>query len=73
LHGAGTANHREEVILLKKIDEKKMKAIKKRWTDLQSLIKIYSEREGADAVLLERLEGMAEELEKEGFRAIPED
>ncbi len=58
---------------MKKIDEKKIKAIKKRWKDLQSLIKVYSEREGADAVLLERLESMAEEFEKEGFRAIPED
>ena len=58
---------------MKRQDEKKIKAIKKRWKDLQSLIKVYSEREGADAVLLERLEGMAEEFEKEGFRAIPED
>ena len=58
---------------MKKIDEKKIKAIKKRWSDLQSLIKVYSEREGADAALLERLEAMAEEFEKEGFTAIPED
>ena len=58
---------------MKKQIEEELRAIKKRWEHLTVIIKDYRKNPDADPVLIEKLEDMAGEFEKEGFQAIPGD
>jgi hypothetical protein len=57
---------------MKRATEEKIKAIKRRYLQLQDLIKMLKGKEDPDPVLLEDLEALSLKYQEQGFKAIPE-
>lgn len=58
---------------MKRATEEKIRAIKRRYNQLQDLIKTHKARKDADLELEARLEKLGFEFQAEGFQEIPEE